>query len=91
MGGLIIYHFFHFGPKKLVIFLENKLEFIVYEGCHKKCIVQHPAHFRLFFLNVQAEKLVPHFQLSFESWLNNADSELYIFSFKMFNMVAGKS
>ena len=29
--------------------LENQLRFTVYEGCHKKYIVQHPAYSRLFF------------------------------------------
>ena len=46
------------------------------KGATKKYVVQHPAHFCFFY--VQAEKLMPHFQFSFESWLDNADSELYL-------------
>ena len=83
MGGLIIYHSFTLGQifwslKILVIFFGNQWEWTVYAGCQKKCVVQHPAHFRLF-LKFPAEKLMPHFQFSFKSWLNNVDSELYTF------------
>ena len=93
---MTIYHSFTLGQIfvvsiKIGNILENQWEFIVDKRCHKKCTVQHPAHFRLFF-NVRAEKLMAHFQFSFESWVNNADSEIYIyFSFKIHTMVAGKS
>ena len=61
--------------------LDTKWELTVYARCHKKCIVQHPANLRVF-LYVWAEKIMPYFQFSFKSWLNNADSELYIYFFK---------
>ena len=52
------------------------------KGVTKKCIVHHHAHLRQFFFNVHTEKLMPHLQLSFGSWLNNADWEVYIFLLK---------
>ena len=79
MGGLIIYHSFTLDRifKNWSYFWKiiGNLLFIKFV---KKYFVQHPAHFRLF-LYVWAEKLMPHFQFSFESWLNNADLEWYIF------------
>ena len=52
----------------------------IYTGCIK-IIAQQPVKF-LLFLKAHAEKLKPYFLISFESWLFNADSELYIYIYK---------
>ena len=52
-----------------------------YTGYQKLIIVQHPARL-LPFLKARAEKLMPHYQISFKSWSNNVESELYIFLLK---------
>ena len=51
----------------------------VYEGCHKKCIVQHPLHFGLLFLKSEQKNLW-HIINSVLKVLK--DSELYIFLLK---------
>ena len=83
LGGLIIYHSLTLGQKiwslkKIGIFLVNQWKVDNYTGCYKKNIVQHPVHFWPF-VKAPAEKLMPHPQISFKSWLNNVDSDLYIF------------
>ena len=42
----------------------------IYTECQIKFIVQHLAHFWPF-LKAPADKLMPHSQISFKSWLYN--------------------
>ena len=86
MGGLIIYHSFDLSQKKWplkksAIFSLNQWKVAIYTGCHKKFIVQHPAHF-LPFLKAPPVKLRPHSQISFKSWLNNVGLDLRSFLLK---------
>ena len=83
LGGLIIYHSFTLSEqicplKEFAIFLEINVKWLFIQGVKKEFIVQHPAHFWPF-LRAPAEKLMPDSQISFKSWLHNADSELYFF------------
>ena len=50
--------------KKKLLFLEIDEKWLLIQG------VKHLAHFWQF-LKAQAEKLIPHSQISFKSWLNN--------------------
>jgi hypothetical protein len=52
----------------------NQLQVANYAGCQNKFFVKHLAHF-LPFLNASGDKLVPHSQISFKSWLHNAESK----------------
>ena len=61
--------------KKIAIFLEINEKWLFIQGVKKEFIVQHPAFF-LPFLKDPADKLRPHSQISFKSWLNNVGSEL---------------
>ena len=47
----------------------------------KYVIVHHPAYFWPF-LKAAAEKLMPHSQISFKSWLNNVGSKLHFMLWK---------
>ena len=81
MGSLIIHHYFTLGHKigqKIAIVFANWWKVANYTGCQIKFIVQYFAHFWPF-LRALADKLMPHCQISFKSWLNNVASELRFF------------
>ena len=61
--------------KKLAYFLEVNG---IIQGVKKNHIVKHHVHFWPF-LKAPVEKLMPHPQISFKSWLYNVDPEVYIF------------
>ena len=75
--------------KKIAIVFGNWLKVANYTGCQTKFIVQHLAHFWPF-LKALADKLMPHSQMSFRSWLNNLASESR-FSLKINAMLDWKS
>ena len=66
--------------ENITMFLKTNGKWLIIQGVKKK-YVQHQAYFRPF-VKVPAEKLMPHYQISFKSWLNNVESELYIFLLK---------
>ena len=65
----------YFGPKKFTIKKNRQILWKSMESCSlyrvsKKIIVQHPLHLWPF-LKTLTGKLMPHFQISFKSWLNH--------------------
>ena len=72
MGGLIIYHNLtlvqkNWPLKKNLNVFGNQLKVANYAGCQNKFIVKHLAHFFAIFEG-PGDKLVPHSQISFNSW-----------------------
>ena len=53
----------------------------IYTGCQNNFTVQHQAHF-FAILKAPADKLRPHSQISFKSWLNNVGLETSFFLLK---------
>ena len=58
--------------KICIFFLEINVKWLFIQGVKKEFSVQHPVHFWPF-LRAPAEKLMPHSQISFKSWLRNAN------------------
>ena len=52
----------------------NQFKVAYYAGCQNKFILKHLVHFSPF-LKAPGDKLLPHSQISFKSWLHNAESE----------------
>ena len=76
---------FYFGPKMLVIkkkaFCSEIIgKWLIIQGARKNYFPTSSTFLALF--EGPAEKLMAHSQISFKSWLNNVDSELYTYFFQ---------
>ena len=79
LGGLIIYHNLtlvqkNWPLKKIANVFGNQLKGANYAGCQNKFIVKSLVNFWPF-LKAPGDKPLPHSQISFKSWLHNAESK----------------
>ena len=79
--------FFNFIPlnlsiKKIAIFWDIKEKLLFIKSVKTEFIVKHPALFFLPFFKDPAEKLRPHYQICFQSWLKNVRLEMRYFLLK---------